>query len=153
MEGEAKMPSGKTKERQAARKQEIDAIGPKDATRLHKGMNKSRSGAKKAANKQANVASGKRDGARSGSTSRGLTSTSGSKRHASAGAGPSERTTTTAARQSKRSTVTHPEKSLGKPPRSERGTTATSRTRRNDIETRNNQKPMKGSKERAKHFT
>jgi hypothetical protein len=153
MEGEANMPSGKTKERQAARKQEIDAIGPKDAERLHKGMNKSRTGAKKAANKQPNLSTGKRDGDPSGSTSRTRTSTSGSKRRASAGAGPGERSTTTAVRQSRRSTAVNPEKSLAKPPRSERGTTATSRTRRNDLRTRNNEKPMKGSKDRAKHFT
>jgi hypothetical protein len=147
------MPSGTQQERKAARTKEIAEIGPKDAERLHKGMNNSRTGAKKAANKRANVSSGKRDGDGGGSNRRGVTSTSGSKRHASAGAGPGERTTTTAVRQSRRSTVTNPEKSIEKPPRSMRGTTSTSRTRRNDIETRNNQKPMKGSKDRAKHFT
>src|SRR4051794_14633606 len=102
------MPSGKQKERKAARSQEIAAIGPKDAERLHKGMNKSRSGAKKAVRKQPNLASGTRDGDPRGSNRRGITSTSGDKRHSSPGAGPGERSTTTAVRQSRRSTATNP---------------------------------------------
>lgn len=142
------MPSGKTKEREARKAQEIAEIGPKDRERLHGSMNKSGSSAGKRAAKQPDHASGRRDGDPRGSTSRARTSVSGTKRKGAPGAGPAEPTPTTAKKQAKRATVARAEEK-----QSVAGKAGTSRTRRNDPETRFNSKETKNSRSKSKHFT
>jgi len=123
---------------------DIAALGPADANRLHRGMNNSDDSKAKRENQQPNLATGKRDGQPGGSTSQSVTSTSGSKRHASPGAGPSEPTATTARREAKRATVTNEEGNKTSAPRP---------THRNDIKSQVEPRQMNGSSRRAKPNT
>jgi hypothetical protein len=137
------MPGRVERERAAAREEEIAAIGEEDSKRLHGSMNDSGSSEDKRANKQPDHTPGNSDRDTAGATESADSSTSGSKRHASAGAGPAEPTATTVEREGKRATVTN-EEGHEKPQGD---------TRRNDPETTVEQKPMKGSADRAKAHT
>lgn len=132
------MPNKMQRTRMMERQDEIAAIGAADSKKLHKGMNKSAAGAEKRAHKQPDKTNRMAGPAMSANTS-----TSGSKRHASAGAGPSEPTATTAKRTMKRATV----KQEMSP--TERGKKTTSATRRNDAKTTTNPKPMRTSAKRT----
>jgi hypothetical protein len=140
------MPNRVQRERDTERRQEMMDIGARDSNLLHRGMNKSEDSKQKRSHKQANLSTGLRDGTPGGSTSRGTTSTSGSKRHASAGAGPGEPTATTAKREGKRATITRTE--TGK-----KAVKIEAPTRRNDLDTQVMPKPMRGSRTKSKPTT
>ncbi len=139
------MPNRVQQDRAETKRREAAEIGVMDMKRLHEGMNKSGNSKEIRANKQPNRSTGRRDDQDHIAGSSARTSTSGSKRHASAGAGPSERTTTTAKREGKRATVAKAEAG-GKPAMS-------APTRRNDEDTKFNEKPMKGSRTKSKPTT
>lgn len=94
------------KQRDEKRRNEMDEIGEADSNRLHQGMNESEASKEKREGKQPNLATGRRDGEPGPAREApGSDSTSGSKRHASAGAGPSEPAPATLEREGKRATT------------------------------------------------
>lgn len=99
------------KQRDEKRRKEMAEIGEADSNRLHEGMNKSGSSEDIRKHKQPNLATGKRDGEPAPPREApGGDSTSGAKRHASAGTGPSEPSPATLEREGKRATTVHDKK-------------------------------------------
>ena len=115
---------------------------PGNLDRLAKGVIKSNSTKDQNGGKQVNFEMERGSGKQ---TSKTITLTSGSKRHASAGAGANEPTVTTVRRRAKRAT--------GVEAGSEIKISSHSPTRRNDLKSTFNPKPMKGSKSKSKPVT
>lgn len=116
-----------------ARREEIDAIGKRDSERLHGSMNKSGDSEAKREDMQPDRTPNSDDHVRDREASR-EDSLYGSKRHASAGASPSEPSVTTEKREGTRATITNAqegsEEDVDHP------------THRNDIASQVESKPM-----------